>query len=71
MFFKRLTKFLCEYTSIPQKYRDENGNVSDENAIKYCIGFLIDNKVFEKEELRKQALKDYRIIIPHYYFKGA
>ena len=71
MFFERLTKFMREYISIPQKYRDENGNVSDENTIKYCIGFLIDNKVFEKEELRKQALKDYRIIIPHYYFKGA
>lgn len=71
MFFERLTKFLREYISIPQKYRAENGNVSDENAIKICIGFLIDNKIFEKEELRKQALKDYRIIIPHYYFKGA
>lgn len=71
MFFERLTKFLCEYISIPQKYRDENGNVSDESAIKYCIGFLVDNNVFGKEELRKQALKDYKIIIPHYYFKGA
>ena len=71
MFFERLTKFLCEYISIPQKYRDENGNVSDENAIKYCIGFLIDNKVLGKEEMRKQALKDYEIIIPHCYFKGA
>ena len=71
MFFERLTKFLCEYISIPQNYRDENGNVSDENAIKYCIGFLIDNKIFEKEEMRKQALKDCEIIIPHYYFKGA
>ena len=71
MLFERLTKFLCEYISIPQKYRDENGNVSDESVIKYCIGLLIDNKVFEKEELRKQALKDYSIIIPHYYFKGA
>lgn len=71
MFFERLTKFLCEYISIPQKYRDENGNVSDESAIKYCIGFLVDNNVFEKEEMRKKALKDYKIIIPHYYFKGA
>ena len=71
MFFERLTKFLCEYISIPQKYRDKNGNVSDESAIKYCIGFLVDNNVFEKEETRKQALKDYKIIIPHYYFKGA
>ena len=71
MFFEILKNFLCEYISIPQKYRDENGNVSDENAIKYCIGFLIDNKIFEKEEMRKQALKDCGIIIPHYYFKGA
>lgn len=71
MFFARLTKFLCEYISIPQKYRDENGNVSEESAIKYCIGFLVDNNVFEKEEMRKKALKDYKIIIPHYYFKGA
>ena len=71
MFFERLTKFLCEYILIPQKYIDENGNVSDENAIKSCIGFLIDNKVFGKEEMRKQALKDYEIIIPHCYFKGA
>lgn len=71
MFFERLTKFLCEYISIPQKYRDENGNVSNEGAIKYCIGFLVDNNVFEKEEMRKQALKDYNIIIPQYYFKGA
>ena len=71
MFFERLTKFLCEYISIPQKYRDENGNVSDESAIKYCIGFLVDNNVFEKEEMRKKVLKDYKIIIPHYYFKGA
>lgn len=71
MFFERLTKFLCEYISISQKYRDENGNVSDESAIKYCIGFLVDNNVFEKEEMRKKALKDYKIIIPHYYFKGA
>ena len=71
MFFERLTKFLCEYISIAQSYRDENGNVSDESAIKYCIGFLVDNNVFEKEEMRKKALKDYKIIIPHYYFKGA
>ena len=71
MFFERLTKFLREYISIPQKYIDENGNVSDENAIKHCIGFLINHKVFEKEEMRKQALKDYEIIIPHCYFKGA
>ena len=48
MFFERLTKFLCEYISIPQEYRDENGNVSDESVIKYCIGFLVDNNVFEK-----------------------
>ena len=71
MFFERLTKFLCEYISIPQKYIDENGNVSEERVIKYCIGFLVDNNVFEKEEMRKQALKDCEIIIPHCYFKGA
>lgn len=71
MFFERLAKFLCEYISIPQNYRDKNGNVSDEIVIKYCIGLLVDNNVFEREEMRKQALKDYKIIIPHYYFKGA
>lgn len=71
MFFERLTKFLCEYITIPQQYKDKSGNVSDEFIIKHCVGFLIENKVFEKEEMRKQALKDYGIIIPHCYFKGA
>ena len=61
MFFERLTKFLCEYISIPQKYRDENGNVSDENEIKYCIGFLIDNKIFEKEEPKYNTSNDIYI----------
>ena len=71
MFFERLTNFLCEYITIPQQYKDKSGNVSDEVIIKHCFGFLIENKVFEKEEMRKQALKDYEIIIPHCYFKGA
>ena len=71
MFFERLTNFLREYISIPQEYRDGSGNISDEIIIKRCICFLIENKVFEKEEMRKQALKDYEIIIPHCYFKGA
>ena len=71
MFFERLTNFLCEYITIPQQYKDKSGNVSDEVIIKHCVGFLIENKVFEKEEMRKQALKDYKIIIPHCYFKGA
>lgn len=67
MFYEKLTHFLEEYATIPEQMKD-NGVLIRLDAIKEVIKFLTDRDVFTKEEMRKQALKDYYIIIPHSYF---
>lgn len=69
-FYKSLTDFLSEYLEIPESYKNENGILKDESVIIHCIWFLINGKVFEKEEMRKEALKNYHIVLPHRYFEG-
>lgn len=67
MFYEKLTQFLEEYATIPEQMKD-NGVLIRLDAIKEVIKFLTDRHVFTKEEMRKQALKDYYIILPHSYF---
>lgn len=68
-FYKLLTDFLSEYLEIPESYKGDDGTLKDESIIKHCIWFLVNGGVFEKEEMRKEALRNYHIILPHHYFE--
>lgn len=70
MYYEKLTAFFKEYVVIPSDMFDKNGLVTNEHYIRYIICFMLKDNLFEKEELRKTALKDYQIIIPHCYFVG-
>ena len=72
-FYARLTAFLIGYANVPDYYYDKNGNL-DSYGCKQIISYLLAENVFENaEELRKEALKEYSIIIPDEFFimKGA
>lgn len=66
-YIERVTKFLSEYLEIPKDMLCPDRNIV-ESAIPVCIKYLIEKGVFNKEEMRKQAMKDYAVILPHSYF---
>lgn len=68
MFYERLTAFLKEYVAIPSDMLDKNGLLTNEYYIRCVICFLLKGDIFTKDELRRTAAKEYRIILPLYYF---
>ncbi len=70
MFFERLTDFLEEWLPIPKEMKNKDGLICDDWAIKTCISYLIESKVFTIEEMRKEALKSHLIILPYNYFEA-
>ena len=42
----------------------------DPNHIKAAIKLLIEKQVMSKDEMRKEALRDYLVIIPDEFFPG-
>lgn len=66
-YIERVTKFLSEYLKIPKDMLYPDGNMV-ESAIPICVKYLIEKGIFTKEEMRKHAMKDYAVILPHSYF---
>lgn len=65
---KRITAFLQESIDIHDSLL-RNGLLISETTIKLAMQILTDEARYEKEDLRKEALAEYGIIIPHYYFQ--
>lgn len=65
---KRITAFLQESIDIHDSLL-RNGLLISETTIKLAMQILTDKARYEKEDLRKEALAEYGIIIPHYYFQ--
>lgn len=59
---KRITAFLSDYLNISPEMFDIY-DILRKDSIKYCIKYLIDNKVFTVESLKKEAVKYYYVII--------
>lgn len=59
---KRITAFLNDYLNISSDFFDICDLLTND-SIKYCIKYLIDNKVFTVESLKKEAVKYYYVII--------
>ena len=65
---KRITAFLQESVDIPGSLL-KNKMLRAETTIKLAMQLLTEEAKYEKEDLRKKALAEYGIIIPHYYFQ--
>lgn len=65
---KRITAFLQESIDIHDSLL-RNGLLISETTIKLAMQILTNEARYEKEDLRKEALAEYGIIIPHYYFQ--
>lgn len=65
---KRITAFLQESIDIHDSLL-RNGLLISETTINLAMQILTDEAKYEKEDLRKEALAEYGIIIPHYYFQ--
>lgn len=65
---KRITAFLQESIDIHDSLL-RNGLLISETTIKLALRLLTEEAKYEKEDLRKEALAEYGIIIPHYYFQ--
>lgn len=65
---KRITAFLQESVDIPGSLL-KNKMLRAETTIKLAMQLLTEEAKYEKEDLRKDALAEYGIIIPHYYFQ--
>ena len=65
---KRITAFLQESVDIPDSLL-KNRMLRAETTIKLALRLLTEEAKYEKEDLRKEALAEYGIIIPHYYFQ--
>lgn len=65
---KRITAFLQESVDIPGSLL-KNKMLRAETIIKLALQLLTEEAKYEKEDLRKEALAEYGIIIPHYYFQ--
>lgn len=65
---KRITAFLQESIDIHGSLL-RNGLLISETTINLAMQILTDEARYEKEDLRKEALAEYGIIIPHYYFQ--
>lgn len=61
----RIATFLSQYVN-----RADGGTVlpPDPAFIKSAIKVLIDNKVMTAEQIRREALKEYLVIIPYDFF---
>lgn len=65
---KKIIAFLQESIDIHGSLL-RNGLLVSETTIKLAMQILTDEARYEKEDLRKEALAEYGIIIPHYYFQ--
>lgn len=65
---KRITAFLQKSVDIPGRLL-KNKMLRAETTIKLAMQLLTEEAKYEKEDLRKEALAEYGIIIPHYYFQ--
>ena len=65
---KRITAFLQESVDIPGSLL-KNKMLRAETTIKLAMQLLTEEAKYEKEDLRKDALAEYGIIIPYYYFQ--
>ena len=66
-FVKNITSLLEEYVNFPNATYAGPGEL-EEQYIWAAILLLLTEDVFTKEELKAEALKEKRIIIPDYYF---
>ncbi len=65
---ENLTSFLQEYLLFPKYSYEEDGTLTD-LAIRQAAKVLLDNGVFDSpQDMRKQAFKDYGILLPESTF---
>lgn len=67
-FMTSVTAFFMSYLNIDNRLLNSYGLLC-ETSVKYCCKYLIEKGVFiDKEDIRKAALKEYDIILPHCFF---
>ena len=66
---EKVSNFFCEYVSVHERGLTPQGNLSF-TAIRHATKLLLDENVFaSKLDMKKQALKDYSIILLDTFFE--
>lgn len=67
---ENITSFLQEYLLFPKHGYEEDGTLTD-SATRLAARILLEEGVFDSpQDMRKQAFKDYGILLPESMFEG-